>query len=100
MRFVTVRDIRSAPAKVWQQLQEEQEVIVTNNGRPIGLLTPLSDENLEETVSAVRRARAGDALRRLQEGARAQGLDRLSIEDIDAEVQEVREQREEQDRPE
>ena len=40
-------------------------MVITNNGKPIALLTPLSDENLEETLSAIRRARAANALRQI-----------------------------------
>ena len=46
MKFITVRDIRTSPAEIWKQLPEEQEMVITNNGRPIALLTPLSDDTL------------------------------------------------------
>jgi antitoxin (DNA-binding transcriptional repressor) of toxin-antitoxin stability system len=41
-----------------KQLAVEQEMVITDNGRPIALLTPLSDETLEQSLSAMRRARA------------------------------------------
>jgi hypothetical protein len=40
--------------------------VLTLNGRPIALVTPASGEDLEEQLLAVRRARAGIALRRLR----------------------------------
>jgi len=54
MKFVTVRDFRTSPASIWKKLPIERELIVTNNGKPIALLTPLTDETLEDTVSAIR----------------------------------------------
>ena len=50
MKFITVRDLRTSPAQVWKDLPEEQEMVITNNGKPIALLTPISDRNLEETL--------------------------------------------------
>ena len=73
MKFITVRDIRTSPAKIWKQLPEEQEMVITNNGKPIALLTPLSDESLEQTISAVRQARAIEAVRVMQQTAKAKG---------------------------
>jgi len=49
MKFITVKDIRTTPAQIWKQLPEEHEMMITNNGKPIALLTPLSDANLEDT---------------------------------------------------
>ena len=61
MKFITVRDLRTSPAKVWKTLPEEKEMVITNNGRPIALLTPITDANLEETIRAMRRYHAASA---------------------------------------
>jgi antitoxin (DNA-binding transcriptional repressor) of toxin-antitoxin stability system len=90
MKFITVRDIRTSPAQIWKQLPDEQELVITNNGKPIALLTPISDDTLEQTLSAVRRARAANALRRMQQASRDQGLDRLTEEEIESEIRDFR----------
>ena len=95
MKFITVRDIRTSPAEIWKQLPDEQEMVITNNGRPIALLTPLSDETLEETLSAVRRARAVTAVHHMRRLAREQGLDEMTEEDIQAEIDAARRERSE-----
>ena len=58
MKFITVRDFRTYPKKIWDDLKKSQEMVITNNGKPIALLTPLMDSNLESTIKAVRRAKA------------------------------------------
>ena len=93
MKFITVRDIRTSPAEIWKQLPEEQEMVITNNGRPIALLTPLSDETLEETLSAVRRARAVNAVHQMRRLARERGLDEMSEEEIQSEINAARRER-------
>ena len=90
MRFITVRDIRTSPAQIWKQLPEEQELVITNNGKPIALLTPISDDTLEQTLAAVRRARAANALRRMQQASRDRGLDRLTDDEIETEIRNAR----------
>ena len=84
MKFVTVRDFRTSPASIWEKLPSERELIITNNGKPIALLTPLSDETLEDTVSAVRRAKAINAMRKMQEISVSLGNHKMSLEEINA----------------
>ena len=90
MKFITVRDLRSTPGQVWKALPEEQEIVITNNGKPIALLTPLTDSDLEDTIAAVRRARAINAVQKMQAAAVAKGLSRMTMKEIDQEVQEYR----------
>jgi antitoxin (DNA-binding transcriptional repressor) of toxin-antitoxin stability system len=93
MKFITVRDIRTSPAAIWKQLPEEQEMVITNNGKPIALLTPLSDETLEETVSAVRRARAVNAVRQMRRIADERGLSSMTEGEIQSEIDAARHER-------
>lgn len=93
MKFITVRDIRTSPATIWKQLPEEQEMVITNNGKPIALLTPLTGETLEETVSAVRRARAVNAVRTMRRTAEERGLSSMTDEEIQAEIDASRRER-------
>jgi antitoxin (DNA-binding transcriptional repressor) of toxin-antitoxin stability system len=66
-------------------LPEEQEM-VTNNGKPIALLTPLSDKTLEDTLSAVHRAKAINAVKAIQQQPIRNGLDKIILEEINAEI--------------
>jgi len=90
MKFVTVRDFRTSPASIWRKLPSERELIVTNNGKPIALLTPLSDETLEDTVSAVRKAKAINALKKMQEISVSLGNDKMTLEEINRIIKDVR----------
>lgn len=93
MKFITVRDIRTSPARIWKQLPDEQEMVITNNGRPIALLTPITDQSLEQTLSAVRRARAMAAVQNMQKKARDAGLDQMSEDQIENEIRAARGER-------
>jgi prevent-host-death family protein len=90
MKFITVRDLRSSPSKVWKDLPTEKEMIITNNGRPVALLTPISDQSLESTIRAVRRAMASSAIENLQHASRMNGTDKLSDDEITREISETR----------
>jgi antitoxin (DNA-binding transcriptional repressor) of toxin-antitoxin stability system len=90
MKFISVRDFRTSSSSIWKRLPTEREMIVTNNGRPIALLTPLSDETLEDTVTAVRRATAINAVQKMQEISANLGNDKMTLEEINAVITDVR----------
>jgi prevent-host-death family protein len=92
MKFVSVRELRNRPGAVWEDLHE-QDLVITVNGKPVGLLVPISDETLEDTLMALRRARALTAVSSMRRHAAQTGLDRMSAEEIEAEIQAARRDR-------
>jgi antitoxin (DNA-binding transcriptional repressor) of toxin-antitoxin stability system len=86
MKFITVRDFRTSSVNIWKTLPEEQEMVITNNGKPIALLTPLSDKTMEDTLSSVRRARAINAVKLIQQQSVKNGTDKMTIEEINNEI--------------
>ena len=86
MNFYTVRDLRTTPKSIWENLSADGEVIITNNGRPTAILFDIADGSFEETVKAVRQAKAMIASMRAK--AAANGY--MSDEDIEAEIAAVR----------
>ncbi|MCL2210856.1 MAG: type II toxin-antitoxin system Phd/YefM family antitoxin [Treponema sp.] len=92
MEFVTVRDFRTSPAVIWKKLTAEHEMVITNNGKPIALLTPLTDETLEDTISAYRQVRAINAVRKMQEISVSLGNNKMTLEEINSVIKEAREE--------
>lgn len=90
MKFITVRDFRTSPAQIWKTLPDEQEMVITNNGKPIALLTPISDIDLEETVKSIRKARAINSIAKMQQISIKNGNTKLSEEDINNEISSYR----------
>ena len=93
MELITVRDLRVRPGEVWQRLREAQDLVLTSSGRPIALLIDLEGADVEEVLQAVRRARAQMAVSRIRQRSAERGLDRLSSDDIQAEIAAVRRER-------
>ena len=90
MRFISVRDLRGKSAEVWKDLPVEREVVVTSNGRPIAIISAVNESNLEESLSAIRQARAAEAVMSLQRRSVERGTDRITMEEIDTEIKAVR----------
>ena len=93
MRFVSVRELRGRSAAVWKELTEEKDLVITSNGKPIALLSAMSEETLEESLAAVRRARALSAVTAMQQASLKAGTDRFTDKEIDAEIEAARQER-------
>lgn len=84
MNFYTVRDLRSTPKSIWENLSADGEAVITNNGRPKALLLDIADGDFEETLKAVRQAKAAIAFNSMRGKAADKGY--MSDEEIEAEI--------------
>ena len=90
MNFFSVRDLRTTPKNVWDTLSEEKEVIITNNGKPSALMIPINEEDFEAVLSTIRQVNAMRAVNNMQMAAVRAGMDEMSLEDINAEIEAAR----------
>ena len=93
MEFVTIRDLRLRPAEVWNKLRQQHEIVLTSNGRPVAVMADVREDNVEETLAALRRARAQAAVSRLRQAAAVEGRDQISEAEIEAEIAQARQER-------
>jgi len=92
MKYVSVRELRNRPGKVWATLSKA-DVVLTANGKPMGVLVGVDEARLDETVDAIRRARATLAVSRMRKRAAEGEASRLSMAEINREIREVRRRR-------
>ncbi len=93
MKFLSVRDLKTKSSQVWKELPEQKEMVVTSNGRPIALLSSINENNLEQVLTAFRRARATNALASIQYDSIQKGTDMISMDEINAEIGAIRSER-------
>ncbi len=93
MKFITVRDLRGRSGQVWKELAREREIVLTSNGKPVAILSAISEATLEESLAAMRRARAVSAVEKIQSGSVTTGKDKFFLDQINAEIQAVRKAR-------
>ena len=84
MNFYSVRDLRTTPKSVWENLSTDGEVVITNNGKPTALMLDITDGSFEETLKAVRQARAMIAFNSMRAKAAERGY--MSDEEIETEI--------------
>jgi len=93
MKFVTIREFRNKMSEIRKDLEAEREIVLTANGRPFALVSRVDPDTVEDEIIALRRARAHVAIARMRAQAKAQGLDKMTMEEIDAIIADVRRKR-------
>ncbi len=90
MRFLSVRELRGKSAEVWRRLADEREIVITSKGKPLALLSAVDEATLEDSLAALRTARALAAVSAMQRRSAERRGERLSLKEISAEISRVR----------
>ena len=93
MKFISVRDLKAKSSKVWKELPDQKDMVITSNGRPIAILSSITENNLEQVLSAFRQARAMEAVTSIQYESVRKGTDTITMDEIDDEIKSVRSKR-------
>lgn len=78
MKFVASRELRINPGAVWKLLRQEKDLVITANGKPVGVLTHAEEDVLEDVLAALRQGRAQAAVAAIRRDAVSRGLHRLA----------------------
>lgn len=88
MEFYSVRELRTNTKSIWEELSKENDVVITNNGKPYALMVGIPEGRFDETVRAFRQAKAIAAMERMRSNAEKNGF--MSDEEIDEAIKEAR----------
>jgi len=84
MKFYTVRDLRTTPKALWDNLANDGEVV----GKPTALLFDIGEGDLEELLKAVRQAKAMLAFNSMRTKSAENGY--MSEDEIEDEIKKAR----------
>ncbi len=86
MQFVSMREFTASPKETQAKLAANNELVVTNNGTPTMLVIDITNKDFLKMIDYLRRQEALDILHEAQIGSVRNGTDKLTMEDIDAEI--------------
>jgi antitoxin (DNA-binding transcriptional repressor) of toxin-antitoxin stability system len=87
MKFVSSREIRVNPRPIFDYLEGGDEVVINAHGKPVALMLGVSEENLEETLRAVRSAKAQASVSSMRKIAQEKGLDQADRKVVEDEIE-------------
>jgi prevent-host-death family protein len=93
MSTITVSELKRKPTGQWREAARAGDLVVTEQGEPVAVLVPIDAQSLEPTLSTLRSVRALQAQAALQEAARQNSTNELTMADIDEEIAAARQGR-------
>ena len=86
MKSVSVGELSGRSAAVWRTVAYETDLVVTSRGIPIAILSATTVSTLEESLAALRQARAQLAVAAMQQRASEIGADGMVLDEINGEI--------------
>jgi hypothetical protein len=93
VKFLSIRELRSSTGQLKELLSDEGKVILTTNGKPAALMIEVSEDSLEEVLIDIRIAQARRSIRLMQEQSVRDGLDKMTLDEINDEIAAARRER-------
>ena len=90
MESVNIRDLGGQAAEVQKRLQQESELLVVSEGKPIAFLIATDEDTYEAREKALRRSRMRHTIEMCRRRAAEQGLDKMTMAEIIAEIKACR----------
>lgn len=94
MKFVSVRELRSRPGRIWELAKHEKDLIITANGHPVAILTGVDERTVGEELDTIQRARALRALDSIHKASVLKGTNRITDGEIQTEINAARQEKE------
>ena len=83
MDFVTVRELRTDSARLWDKMEAGEDFVITCKGKPFAIMVPTLPTEVEANLRVLR--------------ATALGLDTMTMEEINAEIALARKEKRDRD---
>ena len=90
MNFMSVREFRVNTGRMRRDLDRDEEVILTANGKPFAIVSAVRPEAFDKELRAIRGARAKVALDRIRESAARSGTADMPMSEIEKIIADVR----------
>ena len=91
MNFYSIKDLRIETKRICENIRQNGEAVITNNGKPSVLMLDISENNFEEILRAVRQAKAMIAFNSMRATAAQSGY--MNEQEINEEINATRSER-------
>jgi PHD/YefM family antitoxin component YafN of YafNO toxin-antitoxin module len=88
-----MRELRSSTEKLDSAIKKDGRVVITNNGKPAYVMLGVDEASFDKTIIDLDRIRFQKATEDMRAQAKAAGLDKMTMEEINREIEAVRAER-------
>jgi PHD/YefM family antitoxin component YafN of YafNO toxin-antitoxin module len=90
---MSMREMRSSAEKLERAIKKDGRVIITNNGKPAYVMLGVDEASFDSTIIDLNKIKFQKAAREMREAAKSNGLDKMTLEEINREIEASRVER-------
>ena len=95
MSFISLRELRTSTSKINDMLTDDGKIVVTSNGKPKAVMIQVNENDFEETLAVLNQIKLAKAINNIRCAAKSSGASEMSLDEINAEIAQVRKERRE-----
>ena len=88
MKYYSKNDLYTNSETILSELENNDEIVITNNDKPIALMIDIENDNVDEFIQTIRQVKAMNALKNMRQKAALQGY--MSDNKINSLINEAR----------
>jgi len=93
MQFFTIRELSKSPAETLTRLSGDGKAVLTNNGKPQALLFKIDGNSFEKTLTMLQKLEFMQNLAEMRLTSVKKGNSKMTLDEINAEINAVRKKR-------
>jgi len=97
MRFMSIRELQKSGGEMKEALANDDKIVITTAGKPTALMIRVGETDFEETLTLLNQVKLAKSIRDMQRTAVRNGLENMTMEEIDAEIAQYRKEKREKE---
>jgi hypothetical protein len=93
VEFLTIRELSKSPHKALARLAQDGKAVLTNNGKPEAFLLETSEKTFEKTLTLIQKLEFQQSVEAMQQESARNGNNKMTLDDINAEINASRQER-------
>ena len=93
MQFITIRELSKSPKETLSKLTVDNKAVLTNNGKPQALILRIDGDSFERILSLLQKLEFMQNLTEMRLVSMRNGNSKITLDDINAEINAVRKKR-------
>jgi len=87
-----MRELQKSGGEIREALSNDGKVVITTAGKPTALMIQIGESDFEETLTLLNQVKLAKSIRAMRQEAAQNGLNNMSMEEIDAVIAQYREE--------
>jgi Mg2+/Co2+ transporter CorB len=93
MKFMSIEEFQESAGQLRKMLVGNEKIVLIINGKPAAIVIGTDEDSFEDIINSINSAKAWEALKEIRNRAKEEGLDKLTLKEINSEIADNRKEK-------